>query len=588
MKISKNKLILAVILLVALLVRTIKLSAIPFPVNGDEAAFGYYSYSIAHFGTDEYQNRLPLYFPSIGDYKYPVYVYLNIPSILLFGLNSFSTRLLSALAGVFLVFITYKLTKLLFKKRGIALLSSLAVAISPWSIIFSRTASESNLATSITLAGVYFFVKFLKEKYKSKKDLLFAFTFFLFAIYTYSATRIFIPTFLVLALLSFYIYSKPIEKVKTKILILFTTIFITINFLSFIPSASRARANNLSVINSTATRDDWLATSIAEMGRNNPSPTIITRTFFNKASAFFWELSNRYASHFSPNFLFFSGDKVQINSIPNMGNLYLIDALFLIVGIAFLTSNISFENSIPIILILAGPLASSFTVETPSAIRELIGLSGFAIAIGYGTYILFSKLKKNILVKKMFIVLTVASYFYLFIFMLINLFKIDPVNQPWATDQGTKEMVNYVWDNKDKYEAVAMSKNSYIHFLFYEQISPANFVQNSQISSSAERQWARVNSFYNIFFNMDVNCPKIGKENILYVCRGQEVPRNAKILKTIRFEDGIPAYTLLTLKKEPSGLQGKTPLPPDLFYMVNEVDTRYPEGIFPQSYDKYW
>lgn len=587
MKNSKNKLILAAILLLALLLRTIQLSTIPFPLNGDEAAFGYYSHSMAHFGTDEYQNKLPVYFPSIGDYKYPAYVYLNIPLVLIFGLNAFSARLLSALAGVLLVFVTYKLTMLLFKKQRLALLSSLVVAISPWSIIFSRTASESNLATTITLAGAYFFIKFLKEKYKSKKDLLFALALFLFAIYTYSATRIFIPAFLILTIFSFYFYSKNVKKAKTKIVLLSTIIFIIINFLSFIPPESRARANNLSVFNNSAIRSNWLETSITEMGRNNSAPTLLTRAFFNKVTALFWEVSQRYSSHFSPDFLFFQGDRVQINSIPNMGVLYLIDALFLVVGFSFLLSNLSFENSIPAILILAGPLASSLTVETPSAIRQLIGFPGLAMSVGYGIYIFFNKLRKYKLFKNLLILAVVAIYLYLFIYMLVNLFKINPVDQPWTTAQGTKEMVNYVWQNKDKYEAVAMPQSPYIHFLFYEKISPKEFTKNSDILPPGEGQWAKAISFYNIFFDMNVNCPKIGKENVLYVCRGQEVPKSAKVLKVIRFGDGIPAYILLSFEKMTVDKQGKTPLPANLYYMA-EGDGRYPEGIFPQDYAKYW
>ena len=132
-----RNLILTLIIVLAVIVRFVQLSDIPYPLNGDEKAFGYYAWSIAHFGTDEYGHKFPLYFPSIGDYKYPVYAYFSAPFSYIFGLSPILPRFLSSLASVFMVFIIYKFSSLLFKSKTIGLISAFLFAISPWNITFS-------------------------------------------------------------------------------------------------------------------------------------------------------------------------------------------------------------------------------------------------------------------------------------------------------------------------------------------------------------------------------------------------------------------------------------------------------------------
>ena len=72
------RILLILALLVGLIVRTYQITTLPFPPNGDELFFGYYGWSLLHFGIDEYGTRFPFNFPSIGDYKYPGLAYLNM------------------------------------------------------------------------------------------------------------------------------------------------------------------------------------------------------------------------------------------------------------------------------------------------------------------------------------------------------------------------------------------------------------------------------------------------------------------------------------------------------------------------------
>jgi 4-amino-4-deoxy-L-arabinose transferase-like glycosyltransferase len=101
---DKTFIYLLSILLFAVLLRIPALQTIPIEFNCDEAANGYESYSILKTLRDRYGNFLPSFFNIFGnDAREPIYIYLTIPFIKLFGLNEFSTRFPAALIGIFTV-----------------------------------------------------------------------------------------------------------------------------------------------------------------------------------------------------------------------------------------------------------------------------------------------------------------------------------------------------------------------------------------------------------------------------------------------------------------------------------------------------
>lgn len=579
---------LIAIFILGFLLRFVYLGWLPFPINGDEAAHGYNSWSIAHFGTDEFGNSFPLYFPSAGDYKYPVYNYLSAPFVAIFGMNDFMTRFLSALSGVLLIGVIYKLTELLTNERRTALIAALFTAISPWSLIYSRTASLSNVALFLATTGIYFVVSGLLDHKRIVKNLAIAGLFFLIAIFTHQSARVFIPGFL--GLLSLYIIfnrkAKDFSPVWKKMLV-FGVVIIVLTGVSLIPWESRARAEGLSVFNNSAGREKLMTETAREMGLGDPVPPIVTRIFFNKLTLLGWEIGGRYLSHFSPNYLFIQGDIVQLNSVPNMGVLYVLDGLFLLIGLALFITKPTFPRMILLFILLASPLPAAASIETPSAQRQVIGLAGFVITAAIGLSFLLENIKNKGYLKHLVIFLIVGGYLYLFSFFLVNFFKVKAVHQPYGSDQGYQEMVEYVWQEKGNYDKVVMPVSPYIHFLYRKQISPQDFLSRAEIIPTSVQQWDRVKSLDNIIFNMQSNCPKIGRENILYVCKGLEIPRNAKVLKVVRFGDLIPAFTMLKFEALPVEKQAKEELPFMLNYMV-EGDARYPTGVFAKEENRYW
>src|SRR2546430_12052414 len=102
---SKTTIILVCILGLAFILRFF--GAVPPSLDWDETSLGYNAYSILKTGADEYGSRLPLSFRSFDDYKPPVYVYLTVPSVAVFGLTELAVRLPAAALGVVAVIAVY-------------------------------------------------------------------------------------------------------------------------------------------------------------------------------------------------------------------------------------------------------------------------------------------------------------------------------------------------------------------------------------------------------------------------------------------------------------------------------------------------
>ena len=113
--IRKESLLLLLIISIATVLRFWHLGINPPSLTWDEVAWGYNAYSIGIDGKDEFGRFLPYdYLESFGDFKPPLYAYLDVLPVKVFGLNEFATRFPSSLFGVLSVLVTYFLVKRLF------------------------------------------------------------------------------------------------------------------------------------------------------------------------------------------------------------------------------------------------------------------------------------------------------------------------------------------------------------------------------------------------------------------------------------------------------------------------------------------
>ncbi|OGD91224.1 hypothetical protein A3D81_02855 [Candidatus Curtissbacteria bacterium RIFCSPHIGHO2_02_FULL_40_17] len=202
----KDNLILIVVLALAAVLRFYQLGVNPPSLDWDETAHGYNAYSILKTGRDEYGYKFPLSFRSFDDYKPPIYTYLVVPSVAIFGLNDFAVRLPSATLGVLAVIFTYLMVFELFKNRQIALLTALFLTISPWHLQFSRVAFETNSAIFWSVLGTFAFLKGINaQKIRITLWITLASVAFGINLFMYHNARVFVPIF---SLMLIYLFRK--------------------------------------------------------------------------------------------------------------------------------------------------------------------------------------------------------------------------------------------------------------------------------------------------------------------------------------------------------------------------------------------
>ena len=148
-----QKLILVIIVVLAAMFRFGELGDISTGIHADESSQAYNAYSLLKTGKDMYGKAFPILFRANGSYQPPVYTYLTIIPVALFGNTIFSAKFISAFSGTLLVLLSFILVffygvgdKRERTKQG--LFVSLVLAISPWSVHFSRLAVEGNLVVA--------------------------------------------------------------------------------------------------------------------------------------------------------------------------------------------------------------------------------------------------------------------------------------------------------------------------------------------------------------------------------------------------------------------------------------------------------
>ena len=202
-----------------------ELGRFPIGIHRDEAFLGYNAFSILKTGKDISNNFLPIHIESFL-FSPAGYSYISIPFISIFGLNAFSARAASAFFGSATVVALFFLVKILFQKSRYAtlcaLLASFTLAISPWHINLSRTATENIVVTFLVVLGLLLFLSWVN--YKRTKILIGSFVVFGLSLLFYQAPRAFLPLFLPFL---FLVYRSRFSKRDTLIsVVLFITIFI--------------------------------------------------------------------------------------------------------------------------------------------------------------------------------------------------------------------------------------------------------------------------------------------------------------------------------------------------------------------------
>lgn len=555
------------ILIVASFLRFWQIGKVPASVNWDEAALGYNSYSILTTGKDEYGQTLPFVLQSFGDFKPALYSYIAIPAIAILGLSPISVRLPSAIVGVLTVFAFYFLLKALFPEKfaiaigkykiGIAEIGTFLLAISPWHIQFSRVAYEANLAFFLNLLSLLFFIKSIRRP----KLLLISVIFASLSIYTYQSSKIFIP---LLFISLFVIFRKEILSFPRRIffssIVLGLIICLPMLIFTFGPNGL-ARARGASFLsNPIPVFNQMQADRLVVDKENGDIAGIILD---NRRVVYAKEIIANYLSHYNPNWLFIEGDSITLrHQPPFMGRLYLWELPFIFLGIYFLLFG-KFNKKIKYLIItwfVITPLPAAITWDVPNGVRTLNLIFPYTVFTSIGLIYFFSKvdnLKVKLLFQSLLKFIAVASisviilislfYYVVQYFVQYNYFS----SQEWQ--YGYKELIQEVNKEDSSYDKIIISNNkpldqSYIFFLFYKKYPPKEYLEKVNLTYTQGYEWSR-NLDKLEFRNIKLGEEKTPNKN-LYVIGAMDKTtgvKDLKVIKTINFLDGTPAFKLVQI-----------------------------------------
>lgn len=467
MKLQKTYIFLIGIVLLAAVLRLWQIASIPASLNIDEQALGYNAYSLLKTGLDEHGKFFPISLESFGDWKLIGYPLISIPLIALAGLNDLTVRLPSAIAGIVQVIFLYFLTLKIFKKNRVALLASLLLAISPWSIYFSRMAYEVNVATTYFLGGLATFLLYVESQ---KKTFWFIVACLLFAasIFTYHSYIIFAPLFCIGL---FFLYR---EKLKIGKQIYLGFLILAISLFLVIKSVFLSNASKLSDL--AVWTDQNTIYNRADVFRTDGShDKLLGRIFYSKPFAITYQIGQNYLSSFSPSFLFDKGGQKLVNSLGYFGNFYILDSLLFALGIIALASFKGNSKSILLLWLILGCIPSAITKDAPSSTRLFLLLPLCIIILANGLEWFVEHLQKAKWIKVLF-------FGFIFLYTINVLFFIDAyfvhINYQRALylHYGYKQIVQVAQKYPTNEIVVIGPENfPYISFLFYMQYDPNQF-----------------------------------------------------------------------------------------------------------------
>lgn len=533
-------LLLAIVFLAAFL-RFYQLGTNPPSLAWDEAAWGYNAYSLGIDGKDEFGRFLSHdYLESFGDFKPPMYAYLDVIPVKVFGLNEFSTRFPSALFGVFTILVTFFLVKRIFwkskNKEKYAIFSALFLAISPWHFMLSRAAFEANVATFFLVLGVWGFLSAVQDK---KWYLIISAVSFTLSMYTFNTSRVVAPLLVIILLIAFRKRLLLIKREAIIALIIGFIVFLpTFRFLLSPQAGLRFKEVNIfSDIGVVETANQEIA---------NDNNSAFSKIIHNRRFLYSLEYVKHYFDNLSPNFLFIRGDGNPKFSTQDVGQMYIWDILFFIGGILLLVKKR--EDSwwlVPLWLII-GIIPAATARETPHALRIETTLPMFQIIVAYGFVQLIDKIKKY----KKFIVY--CSLFILsvnFVYFYHNYLYHYPLEFSGEWQYGYKQSIDYVKSVENNYDYIQVADalgRPYIYYLFYTKTDPEFFRQTVNVQRDPFG-FVTIYGFGKYLFPKDYNYSLSKTKKVLYINTPYNLPRNIKILKTFYLLNGQPVLVAYTI-----------------------------------------
>lgn len=537
------------ILVLGLFLRLWQIQRLPVGFTPDEASFGYDAYSILKTGKDQWGHMLPVVLESFGDYKSPLYSYLAIPSVGIFGLTEFATRLPNALIGTLAILSLYLLAGEMGKMSGLEkrktgmlqIFSAFLLSVSSWHIMMSRGAFEANLLTFFLTVGIYMFLKGLK----SYRYMVWSSIFFGLNLFTYHSAKFLTPV--VVAFLIVVFWKKILTHWRKMLipLVIFVSFLSLLAYSQVIGGASRVAER--SVTQGALEAGAKAKISAIERGMN----PYLARLMHNKYQVALQRFSSNYRQYLSYNFLFKSGPaETTYGMLPGVGVLYPFEGILLLGLIPLWSKEKRVRKVVVAVLVwlVISPIPAALATGVGySANRAEAMVVPLTILSGFGLLGLLAVIGKKIFVPIIFLLFVLMGYNFYFVY-----------NQYFVKSQqlsaegmlyGRANVVNYIFGNGSNYNQIIVSRSlsePQIYVAFYGKIDPVE-VQNASLGWAEYKdkgvsfldQLGEYDLGKYVFKNIDEKTD-LKKKNVLLIGKPDEFPKDTKPLYEVNFPDGTP------------------------------------------------
>ncbi len=552
MRVYKKTLLLVLIIAVAAVFRLYQLDRIPSGFIPEEVSNGWNAYNLLKTGRDEWGVRLPLVFRETGGYKLALNSYLIVPVMALFGINEFSVRLPAAVAGIMSVYLTYLVSKLLFKNESYALSSAMLLAVSVWHVSIGRYGVDVNWGVPLFLSGLIFLIK---SEHKPRLFLVSSVAFTL-TYYTYFNYIVFTVLFLVGV---FIIRRKQIAVMGRNYIV----IFLLIQFIALLPYVTQptlfirfSQATYVSQIGFTNRTNEH-----RQACQESFSP-LVCRLVYNKITDKGIEFTKNYLNHFSTTTFFLYGSKLGLSGMPDQwGLFYPFEFGLWIVGAVVMVKKKLFGPLVALWLFLWA-VPSSLAAE--GHIWRMVTLLPLPQLIGGIGLVEMVQWRKNIGYRAAMVAIGV---------FFITRFVMDytsylPFSQGNYSYYGYRNLYAYLKTVEKDYPMIIIAPSSmgfdqnYIYYVFYMHYDPSVYQQAIDVERQiGQGGWVAVKRIGTWHFVSDIKeiAGTLPDKTLLVVDGAYSEATlvagdrfTSRLVYTIPFANGDTAFKVIELLKPPS------------------------------------
>lgn len=484
---------LVLVIIIAAIFRLFAVGSVPYGIANDEVSYIISGYTIAHNnGVDIAGKFLPLSI-NLDSSLSPVPVYILSLFTGLLPLSPLTARLPFALLGIGIVVLVYFLTLQIFKNRLIALFAGLALSLSSWQILVTRTVWDVIPAQFFYLLGLYLFLKKIK-----KGSVLWSLPAFLLGFFSYHGTKVF---FAFLLLLLFVLFGKTLFKRKKEFVLFgvgIVAIFALFGFVTITQSVTRQQEiifTNPAVLKEAAKKVEF------DRARSS-APDFLKKIESNKLTFFAEKMTASYLTAFSSNFLITVGDVHPLfgYGVFFKGVLYLIDIPLLFLGVVYIAAKSKFLNSTRTeenieyrnaLLLLGGgllisPLPSTIASGYSYFIRSFMMSPFFAIFIGVGCFAIYKYSQTLMSFRKPFLYIIVLLYLlYVLRFCYQYYFQLNTYGSEYWNGS-SRQISEYILQNYQRFDRIIVVTSEDKIFLQYALASHAT---PPQLHTAWQKNW---------------------------------------------------------------------------------------------------